>query len=158
MAPLVVRRATARDIDGIVECLRTAFEPYRDQYTPGAFADTVPGAPAVRRRLADMNLFVAVGADGRIVGTIAYRLMSSEEGHVRGMAVRPDHQGRAVAQQLLDTVEGELRERRCSRITLDTTQPLARAIAFYSRNGFAPSGRVSDFYGMPLFEYVKTLA
>jgi len=29
---------------------------------------------------------------------------------------------------------------------------------FYEKNGFRRSGKVTDFYGMPLFEYVKTLA
>ena len=35
--------------------------------------------------------------------------------------------------------------------------PLQRAIRFYERNGYRPSGRVADFFGMPLFEYVKPL-
>jgi ribosomal protein S18 acetylase RimI-like enzyme len=44
------------------------------------------------------------------------------------------------------------------RVTLDTTEPLARAIAFYRKNGYAPTGRVRDFYGMPLHEFAKVLA
>jgi hypothetical protein len=46
----------------------------------------------------------------------------------------------------------------CSRVTLDTTEPLARAIAFHRRCGHAPTGVVRDFYGMPLMEYAKHLA
>ena len=45
-----------------------------------------------------------------------------------------------------------------ARVSLDTTEPLRRAVRFYERHGFRPSGRVSDFFGMPLFEYVKELA
>ncbi len=33
-----------------------------------------------------------------------------------------------------------------------------RAIRFYERNGFRPSGKIKDFFAMPLFEYVKILA
>src|SRR5262249_16302573 len=51
----------------------------------------------------------------------------------------------------------ELRAGGCVRITLDTTAPLERAVAFYERNGFARTGRVRDFFGMPLHEYGKTL-
>jgi ribosomal protein S18 acetylase RimI-like enzyme len=157
VAPFLIRRATAADVEGVVACLRAAFEPYRSRYTPGAFADTVPEAAAVRQRLADMSLFVAVGDGGEIVGTIACRVIGDEEGHVRGMAVRPECQGTGVAQRLLEEMEGEMRARGCARLTLGTTEPLARAIAFYERNGFVRSGEVGDFHGMPLFGYVKPL-
>jgi len=73
------------------------------------------------------------------------------------MAVLPAFQSAGIAQQLLDRAEAELLAQKCIRITLDTTAPLKRAIRFYQRNGFRPSGRVTDFFGMPLYEYVKTL-
>ena len=43
------------------------------------------------------------------------------------------------------------------RQCLDTTEPLQRAVRFYLRHGFRASGRVTDFFGMPLFEYLKIL-
>jgi len=36
--PFHVRRAGPEDAEGILDCLRTAFEPYRQSYTPSAFA------------------------------------------------------------------------------------------------------------------------
>ena len=33
----------------------------------------------------------------------------------------------------------------------------ASAIRFYERNGYVASGRVGDFFGMPLYEYLKPL-
>ena len=39
----------------------------------------------------------------------------------------------------------------------DTTEPLRPAVRFYERNGYRASGRVTDFFGMPIFEYVKRL-
>jgi GNAT superfamily N-acetyltransferase len=74
------------------------------------------------------------------------------------MAVRPRWHGRGVAQQLLATAERDLRALGCSRICLETTAPLLRASRFYERNGYAPSGKITDFFGMPLIEYLKTLA
>jgi len=43
------------------------------------------------------------------------------------------------------------------RITLDTTEPLNRAIRFYEKNGYRPTGKIGRFYGMPLLEYSKAI-
>jgi GNAT superfamily N-acetyltransferase len=112
----------------------------------------------IKQRMNNMKIFVAeVRASGAIIGTVACNLVSPEEGHLRGMAVLNSYLGSGVAQQLLEAAEAELRAQKCIRITLDTTAPLSRAINFYRRNGFRPSGRISDFFGMPLYEYVKQL-
>jgi GNAT superfamily N-acetyltransferase len=73
------------------------------------------------------------------------------------MAIRPAWHGRGVATLLLANVESELRDRRCSRITLDTTAPLQRVMLFYEKRGFRKSGSVTDFFGMELVEYVMML-
>ena len=104
-----------------------------------------------------MAVFVALDSTGHIVGTVGYNVPDRHEGHLRGMAVKPDQAGSGVAQQLMEAVEAELRARKCRRITLDTTRPLERAMRFYERNGFKPSGVVRDFFGMELVEYVKAL-
>lgn len=157
MAPptLSIRRATAADAEGILDCLLAAFEPYRAQYTPAAFRDTVLSRETIHARLAAMTVLVAAEHDA-IVGTLAYSL-EGEEGHLRGMAVRPDRQGSDVAASLLSRAEADLRRRGCARITLDTTGPLLRAVRFYVKKGFAPTGRVTDFFGMPLHEYARRL-
>jgi ribosomal protein S18 acetylase RimI-like enzyme len=153
-----IRRATAADVAGILACLGSAFAPFRAQYTPDAYADTVLNEQTIRRRMMSMSVFVAVAAGGQIVGTIGCQALSSEEGHLRGMAVRPESQGQSVSTQLLNAAESELRKKKCARITLDTTEPLERAMHFYEKNGYQRSGKVTDFFGMPLFEYAKILA
>jgi GNAT superfamily N-acetyltransferase len=152
-----IRRATSGDAEGILECLHIAFGPYRGEYTDAAFEDTVLTLNTLHQRIAAMVVFVASGGDGVIVGTIACQVLEGGEGHIRRMAVRPGWQGCGVAQQLLEAVESELQGRNCSRISLDTTEPLRRAMRFYEKNGFRASGVVKDFFGMPLFEYVKTV-
>ena len=104
-----------------------------------------------------MAIFVARGPSGAIVGTIGCNRAHVDEGHIRGMAVLDDWQGRGVAQQLLEAAESELRTLGCRRMTLDTTEPLQRAISFYKKNGYQATGKVSDFFAMPLFEYAKDL-
>jgi len=154
--PCTVRLAIPEDSAAILACLREAFEPYRDLYTTGAFTDTVLTAETLAARFTTMSILVAAAPDGSIIGTIA----ASHEGgagHLRGMAVHPGSQGHGIALQLLDAAESRLRSRGCDRVTLDTTAPLTRAIAFYRRHGYTSTGRVQDFYGMELYEYAKDL-
>ena len=154
---ICIRKAKDEDAPGILACLGEAFEEFRNRYTPDAFLDTVLTMKALRERLERMSVFVAVNSAGEIVGTIACNALSSEEGHLRGMAVLPSMRGNGAAAQLLRQAEAELRLRGCNRVTLDTTEPLERAMRFYEKNGYRRSGRISGFFGMPLIEYQKTL-
>lgn len=151
-----IRRATTEDGSAIVACLAAAFEPYCAEYTEEAFADTVLDLGTVQVRLREMCLFVAISED-KIVGTIGCQA-NGIEGHIRGMAVLPDWQGSGLASALLQAVDNQLVRDGCSRITLDTTKPLQRAIRFYEKHGFRATGRVFDFFGMQLFEYSKAIA
>jgi GNAT superfamily N-acetyltransferase len=67
----------------------------------------------------------------------------------------PEWQGRGIAEKLLHAAETVLAGRGCSRVTLDTTEPLHRATRFYEKHGYFASGKSTDFFGMPLHEYVK---
>ena len=145
------------DTPVILACLRAAFEPYRNSYTPAAFTDTVLTPETIQQRLSSMCVLIAVTESGDAVGTIACSVLGGNEGHLRGMAVLPDCQGGGIAQNLLRAAEKELAARNCRRITLDATEPLQRAMRFYERHGYHRSGKVTDFFGMPLHEYVKDL-
>ena len=90
-----------------------------------------------------------------VVGTIGGAAVSAGEGHLRGMAVPPQHHGRGIAQLLLESMEKHLRINGCARITLDTTEPLQRAMRFYEKNSYCRTGKITDFFGMPLIEYAK---
>jgi ribosomal protein S18 acetylase RimI-like enzyme len=74
------------------------------------------------------------------------------------MAVRPEWHGSPVAAELLARAEEEFRKAGCSAITLDTTEPLTRAMRFYEKQGFRATGRVAEFFGMRLLEYRKHIA
>jgi GNAT superfamily N-acetyltransferase len=154
-ADIEIRLAEASDAAGILKCLATAFEPYRATYTPAAHADTVLSDETVLLRLQHMHVLVAV-AGGDVVGTVS-AMETADEAHLRGMAVLPNWRGTGVAIKLLTAIEHWLHSRRCQRITLDTTLPLDAAMRFYEKNGYHRSGNISDFFGMPLIEYVKRL-
>jgi GNAT superfamily N-acetyltransferase len=151
----VIRHATAGDADAILGVLRAAFAPYESLYPPAGFVDTVLTPRSVLERLKAMTILVAI-SNGQVVGTIACST-NGDEGHLRGMGVLPAWLGKGVAGDLLGAAEEELRAKNCKRVTLDTTEPLPRAMRFYEKHGYRRSGRVGDFFGMALYEYVKAL-
>lgn len=151
-----IRPARTKDVAAILQSLRAAFEPYRSQYTPQAWIDTVMTPDTLLRRLASMTVLVAVSAEGNIVGTIGGAAGSSSEGHLRGMAVAPEEHGRGIAQRLLEAMEKHLLTKGSKLISLDTTEPLQRAMRFYEKNGYRRTGKITDFFGMPLIEYAKS--
>jgi len=152
-----VRRAADADAAAIHRCLVAAFDPYRADYTEGAFADTVPSPPGIEERLRVMAIFVATAPGGTVVGTIACQDVGRGLGHLRGMAVLPGWQGRGVADALIEAAEAELLRAGCRRVHLHTTRPLARAHRFYARHGFRLTGEVEDFFGMEIAEHAKDL-
>jgi predicted N-acetyltransferase YhbS len=152
-----IRRATRDDAAQILECLRAAFCQYHRDYTEAAYTDTVLTPELLEARLTKSMVFVALDSRQQVVGTVSGIQADEQEGHLRGMAVRPEWQGAGVAAQLLQRIESELRDQKCSRVSLDTTEPLRRAIRFYERNGYQRSGKVTDFFGMALIGYIKEL-
>ena len=152
-----IRRATERDIPALLECLSRAFAPYRREYTPEAYVDTVLTNGTARERVKAMTLLIVEDDRGITLGTIAWSRLSEGDGHLRGMAVVPNRQGTGVAGELLRTALAQMRRAGCRRVTLDTTLPLLRATRFYQKNGFRKSGKTSDFFGMPLIEHVREI-
>ncbi|HZS27767.1 MAG TPA: GNAT family N-acetyltransferase [Candidatus Angelobacter sp.] len=155
--PFTIRRATPADAAGILACLQAAFQPYQSRYTPLAYADTVLTAETLHQRFEFMSIFIAVSESAEIIGTIGCNPVGNGEGHLRGMAVLSAWQGVGVAEALLKSAESELHSLDCERVTLDTTLPLERAIRFYEKHGYRPTGKVVDFFGMSLHEYAKPL-
>jgi ribosomal protein S18 acetylase RimI-like enzyme len=158
VSAFTIRPALVSDAEEIQECLRLAFGSFLDSYSSEAFLDTVPTLENVRNRFHTMSLFVAEDDNRHVIGTIGCHLKSPEEGFIRGMAVLPEWQGKGVAPNLLAAAESEIRARGCHRVSLDTTDPLKRAIHFYEKQGYRRTGAIEDFYGMPLHEFVKELS
>ena len=107
-----IRKAQPHDAAAIAACLAAAFAPFRSQYTAGAFADTVLNAEGVLDRMTRMTIYAATTTIGEIVGTIAAEVID-QVGHLRGMAVRTEWQGQAIAEQLLGVAEDDIRIAGC---------------------------------------------
>ena len=152
-----IRLAEPADLPHVRSCLVEAFEPYRADYTPAMFENTVPTIEGLQHRAADMTIWVACTPDGEVVGTIAAAVIGCNVGHLRGMAVKPGHHGAGVAAALLQAAETKLRTLGCTTVTLDTTAPLHRAMKFYEKHGYRQSGIRHPKLGMELIEHRKTL-
>jgi GNAT superfamily N-acetyltransferase len=153
-----IRKAASQDARDILECLKAAFAPFQSSYTAEAYLDTVLTEAALKDRMSAMSVLVAVDGEGSVIGTLAFGDLGNGEGHLRGMAVIPVWQGRGVADKLLETACAQLEALGCTVITLDTTAPLARARRFYERQGFHPTVKTKDFFGMLLTEHAKVLS
>ena len=153
-----IRTASSQDVTSVLHCLHAAFGPYRHLYSPQAYADTTLSRDTLIQRMQIQTVLVAVSEEDQVIGTVGGSVVSEgKEGHIRGMAVVPEWHGKGVAQSLLGSIEQELRQQGCRRVTLDTTAPLKPAIRFYEKNGYTATNKVSNFFGMPLYEYQKRL-
>jgi GNAT superfamily N-acetyltransferase len=134
---LEVRLAGPGDEATVVRLLLEAFEPYRDGYTPGGFAETTASEEVVRERFTTGRVWLAY-VDDEAVGTVTALEDEVEGGgiYIRSMAVTPKAQGRGVGQKLLDTVETDARARGEKRLHLYTTFVLPAAQPLYEKNGF----------------------
>lgn len=153
----VIRSATEIDANGIHKVLSSAFKEFKHFYSKEAYEDTILTGVKALDRIREMDVFVAVEENGTIIGTIGWEKVNQEEGHIRGMAVDPDWQGKEIADALLQVVEKEALSENCSFLSLDTTEILQRAQNFYRKHGFKKSGKTGDFFGNTIYEFLKEL-
>ncbi|MFX1567139.1 MAG: GNAT family N-acetyltransferase [Promethearchaeota archaeon] len=152
----LIRCAKKEDAKGIYGVLLAAFEEFRHFYTPEGFNDTVMSEEAVIERMKEMKLYVAIDQTNTVIGTIGWQKVDDMEGHIRGMAVIPDRQGKnSPAKALLQIVEEDARSEGCTLLTLDTTAILERAQNFYIKCGFKKTGKTGDFFGSTIYEFAK---
>lgn len=156
-APAIeIRIAHPGDSAQIAAVLESAFAEYRLSYTDGGFAATVLSKTKVEARMAEGPIWVALH-DGIVVGTVA-AVSKGEALHFRGMGIVPAARGKKIGQLLLTRLEEYARRQEHTRITLNTTPFLVRAIALYEHCGFEriDEGPL-DLFGTPLFSMEKKL-
>ncbi len=154
----LIRRAQIKDANEICGVLLNAFEEFRHFYTPEGFNDTVMSVKAVIERMKEMKLYVAINQTKKIIGTIGWQKVNIKEGHIRGMAVIPNRQGKnSPATALLQIVEEDARSEGCTLLTLDTTSILERAQNFYRKCGFKKTGKTGNFFGSTIYEFAKEI-
>lgn len=99
----------------------------------GGFLDTLLTTETLQERLTKMNVFAALNSAKQVVGTIACHALSSEKrASSRHGGVDVDAWQWRI-RSTLGQAEAELQLRGCCRVTLNTTEPLERAMRFYKK-------------------------
>lgn len=152
-----IRLAMPGDEEMVARLILEAFEPFREQYTPGGFADTTATADVIRERLMTARIWLAFDGEDAI-GTVT-ALPEPEKVYIRSMAVVPRAQGRGVGQKLLDALERDSRERGFKKLYLYTTFVLPGAQPLYEKNGFYVTRETApeEWHGMGGVEMEKIL-
>ena len=94
------------------------------------------GHPGARCLLARHGT-TTVGVATCFLGYSTFRAMPLL--NIHDIAVLPHWRGRAVARQLLSTIDGIARNEGCCAVTLEVRADNTRARAVYARAGFAPA-------------------
>ena len=140
-APVLVRRATAADIAGV---LALYAQPDLDD------GKVLPLDEAVSlfdkfARYPDYTLYVAE-QDGEVVGTFALLIMDNlghlgtPSGIVEDVVVAPARQGHGIGQQMMRFALEHCRQKGCYKLVLSSNAKRERAHAFYESLGFERHG------------------
>jgi GNAT superfamily N-acetyltransferase len=149
--PLGIRRATAADAQAVAAIVaRAARIGNAAAYSADQIDRLLDGftLSETRRRLSTREAYVALGEDGRIVGTATYH-----EGSVRAVFVDPDRHGDGIGRALVSVVEAAAR--REGRAAVEVRSSLT-AIGFYAKLGYQRIRDVPD--GVPTVLMEKALA
>jgi GNAT superfamily N-acetyltransferase len=132
-----VRPVLRADVPSVVGIVRETLAEFGLQFGHGsATDDAVQDLP---RSYEDLGgaFWVAVDDDaGEILGTCGVAPVAKGVFELRKMYLRPAARGAGVGRKLLDACVDWTRAHGGSRLVLDTTEAMTRAIAFYERNGF----------------------
>lgn len=161
---IVVRRATADDIDGV--CRLAEASPVAAHWSPPQAAEYC----AVEYAGDDMHIkgiFVAVEAEsaisepgpscinntsGRIVGFIALSVVANvrpAECSLENLAVAEPYRRRGIGTRLLTASALWCRTHGGASLWLEVRESNQAAIALYSRAGFSVAGRRPGYYSRP---------
>ncbi len=137
-----IRRARVADVEDFAKIRLEALLA-----APGAFGsvhEDVARFPLSRfeEQLRNGCYFLALD-DGEVIGTSSYAQFSSNRRRhagLYGMFVTPRWQGQGVATELVNAVRQQARLGGYRELYLSVNPSMARAVAFYEREGFCDTG------------------
>ncbi|MGH9947099.1 MAG: GNAT family N-acetyltransferase [Pyrinomonadaceae bacterium] len=155
---LEIKLAKPGDEEIISSLIFEAFSPFRNEYTPDAFAYTAVSAETVRGRFSEGPMWLAYIGD-EPVGTVS-GLPEDERFYIRSMAIKPSVQRGGIGQRLLETLEMFAREAGYKKLYLYTTFVLPAAKRLYEKNGFYVLRETppEEWYDMGGLEMEKNIA
>ena len=131
MNHLVIREASGKDIEGMVNVLRTIY-----------LQDENWARKAIKKLLATENYVILVAElNGTLVGFVDYYVLPSiwekwNEATINYLFVHKDYQGRGVGSKLLKEVTKRTDEMGIMELHVGTEMDNKRAIHLYKKHGF----------------------
>lgn len=87
------------------------------------------------------NFWYAVNDEGKILGSIGLKKISSQYGEIKKFFVIKDYRSKGVAQKLMDTLLKAALKHKFEFLVLGTVDELQAAHKFYAKYGFIPISR-----------------
>ena len=155
---IISRTSDINNAKAIHDVLFDAFMPYRKQYTEAAFNATVISEENLKKRISDKVFDVLIAFyNSSICGTASVKVQDKDNLYLAGMAVKPGYYGKGIGHKILNAAEETAMLNGCSKIILETSAPLLNAIKLYGKFGFKRTGKSRDYFGINIFEMMKTL-
>jgi RimJ/RimL family protein N-acetyltransferase len=142
---MLLRRATARDIDGFIAVVVEVADEKRWIGTE-APVDTDALAQRLRTLLDEGNALFVLVDGARIVGTMNVRRTRVAGVGSLGMAIVAEQRGKGHGRAMLDAAIEHARGERMHKLELEVWPDNERAIALYESCGFQTEGIRRDHY------------
>lgn len=113
------------------------------------------GYPVAKLFQPAMRFFV--GYDGAAAIGCGGIELQDGAAELKRMFVRPSHRGRAAARMLIARLEAEARANGIALVRLETGDWIARAQAFYAREGYRVCGAFPPYTALPPFNIAHSV-
>lgn len=129
-----IRRAEARDAEGLARCIEAAYAHYAARID-----DLLPLSEGCAEEIAEHLVWLAESGGAVAAGLV---LMPSDGFMLlANVAVHPDRRGAGLGRQLLALAESEAAARGYAELRLTTHAAMPETIGLYLRNGWRELGR-----------------
>jgi putative acetyltransferase len=155
-AQVTLREAHKDDVPQVVALLSEVLAEFGLTFGEGSETDAQVLALPDSYASAGGRFWVAVDADGALLGTCGVYPLDPDRWELRKMYLVRASRGRGVGRMLLDQAVAWARDHGAKTMVLDTTEQMTSAIAFYESHGFVRDDsqvrgcRCSRGYARPL--------
>jgi GNAT superfamily N-acetyltransferase len=132
------------DAPQAIACLRAYFGELAAIFPGGFDPGPLPGTDSDDMRPPKGAFLLAHTADGTSVGCVALRRQAMHLGEVKRLWIAPSQRSAGLASRMMSAIEDQARLLGMTRLVLDTSRHLPKAVAFYQRHGWAEIARYND--------------
>ena len=136
--PVIIRRATAQDLDSITHCVEKAYEGYISRVGKRPASMDANFAPLLK----DGFIWVA-DLDNEILGLMVV-IENPKAFEIQSVAVLPEVQRRGIGRKLLSLAEDLALQKGCRTLRLYTNTAVPELVTYYAALGYVEEKRGYD--------------